>query len=452
MLDPLLIQIEKFLKDHCDFSKPVLLALSGGPDSLCLLHLLLKYRQKATLDLHIAHVDHRWREESGQEAATLQSKIQELGLPFHLKRLNPEQIKGNLEAACRIERLQFFKELSLNYGFQAVLMAHHADDQAETVLKKVFEGSYLPYLSGLQNVAFIEGIQIWRPFLEISKNQIENWLSQQQLVAFDDCTNRDPRFLRAKLRTSILPGLSKEFGKEIGANLCRLGQDAGELKVYFEALLQPYLSQIEEGIFGSYLDLSEKCPESMIEIRYLIKRLCEKGNVLLSRSALNIASSSVLEGIADKWVSTGNDKLFIDRKRLFLVKDHINESEQLMLPLLPGDQRFGLWKVMVDYVNTQEKPTSWKESWKGYSTVTLPLGDYHLGSSKMNAPFGYHSPISKWWTNHKIPTFLRNKIPVVWSDGRVVHEFLTGKNCKLMNRDSSQPLIQISLIYGKDAA
>lgn len=161
--------LSKFLIQHRKTNKPLLLALSGGPDSLALFHLLLEVSKEHSIPFAIAHVDHGWRPESGTEAEILKELAQKHDLGFHLKKLDPKSLEGNLEDACRSERLQFFKELCQAHEYEAVLMGHHADDAAETVLKRLFEGSSLKAVAGLQEVSCYDDLQIWRPLLKKTK-------------------------------------------------------------------------------------------------------------------------------------------------------------------------------------------------------------------------------------------------------------------------------------------
>ena len=137
------IQIENFLQVYCHSSSPLLLALSGGPDSLCLFYALLKYRNESNTPFHVAHVNHNWREKSVLEAQTLEQLASKHQVPFHLKILDPSLLRGNLEAACREERYQFFASLCQFNQFQGVLTGHHQGDQAETIFKRILEGARL---------------------------------------------------------------------------------------------------------------------------------------------------------------------------------------------------------------------------------------------------------------------------------------------------------------------
>src|SRR5262249_46973772 len=152
-----------------------------------------------------AHVDHGWREESGDEAAYLTQFCEKAGVKLHQKKLNPPQHNHNLEDEGRKARLAFFKDVIQKGNFKGIALAHHADDQAETVLKRVFEGANLPKLRGLTPSAHVNGILILRPLLHVSKKQIVEWLHSKQIPFFHDTSNQDPRFLRSRLREEIIP-------------------------------------------------------------------------------------------------------------------------------------------------------------------------------------------------------------------------------------------------------
>jgi len=214
--------VKDFLSIRLKKGAKLLLALSGGSDSLALLHLLIECRASLDFDLHIAHIDHGWREESLEEAKILEKLARSLRLPFHLHILKEIPDKDR-ENQCRIQRLQFFSTLHKQYHFQALLLAHHADDQAETVLKRICEGASWRGLGGLLEEKEIDGLPIWRPLLSVRKKRLETYLSQKHLTPFQDKTNLDPAYLRGRMRSKIFPDLEVAFGKQIGNNLVKLG-------------------------------------------------------------------------------------------------------------------------------------------------------------------------------------------------------------------------------------
>lgn len=420
--------IKDFLKRYHDPKQPVLLALSGGPDSLALYQMLVEHQKKHPFSFAVAHVDHGWREESGKEARILEARAENDEVPFHLKKLNPAALKGNLEAECREERRAFFRELCGLYGYQAVLLAHHADDQAETVLKRFFEGSSLINARGLREVSAEPGLILWRPLLKYSKKEIVEWLDKKGLKGFEDATNLDPRFLRGRLRSNVIPALSQMFGKNISTSLLNAGREAGELRGYLETKLAPIMEKIQSGMGGLFLDLNGDLPLHPFELKYLLREFCARGNMKLSRSCLEVAAALLNARAGDKVVQTGSRNLYVDRGRAFLPKG-FSKYRGSFIPLTAGTQGFCGWVVRVTESDRkpESKATDWKGVWQGRCSVVLPAGDYFLGPALAAAVYPRESPLSTWWTKAKVPAFLRDAVPVVWEGKDIIHEFLTGK-------------------------
>lgn len=402
-------EITKFFNSRLNIETPILLAFSGGPDSLALLYLLLEYGKDNPVKIAIAHVDHGWREESRAEALEIAALAAKFELPFHILTLDPKMLKGNLEAACREKRLQFFSLLCDKYGYQAVLLAHHADDVAETVLKRALEGAALPCLAGMKAETVMGGMKVWRPLLTLSKTEILQWLEARNLRGFDDKTNLDPKYLRARFRLSVLPYLSEMFGKEISSGLCRISKEAEELGCYLDEKVKPYFDKIVTGKFGSMLDLSENCPNSIFELKHLIRQFCKCVSFSLSRECLVKAAEFLKENKANKLFVSGHgdaiQNLYIDRQRLFFP--------------LNADVKWGHITSCCDSTECVQS-SDWRDIWlKGRGEVVLPEGHYELALPTVS--------LTKWWTDHKVPAFFRMNIPVILKNGSVVHEFLTGK-------------------------
>jgi tRNA(Ile)-lysidine synthase len=321
MKDPLLLDLRKFLEPKLHRlhpRQPLLIGYSGGPDSKALLYLLLECRRFFPLELHIAHIDHGWREESAAEAQEIQSEAERLGLPLHLKSLFLKDFSpGNSEEQGRDHRFRFFAKVYSEIGAQALLLGHHADDQAETILKRIFEGASVFSLNGLGPVSTLKQMQIWRPFLSAQKKQLLQWLSQKKLSYFRDLTNESSQFLRGKMRQEMVPFLSASFGKQIGENLSRLSDESKEIKEYFLNLNKPILEKIEKRGQVDLLNLNPFLPLSILQLKYLIKEWLNREKRTLSRQIIDQIALALCEsGSKKKFIAKGCEFL-VDKGHLF---------------------------------------------------------------------------------------------------------------------------------------
>jgi len=297
LLAALYNHFQTYFKADC---VPVLLALSGGSDSRALFETLKLLPQK--IDLHIAHVDHGWRKDSKEQAENLAELCSKY--PFHLKRL--EKMEGsNLEDRARIERYAFFKELQNRYNYQGILLAHHAGDLAETVLKRILEGS--EKLSAMQTAQEREGMTLWRPWLSVTKEQILSFVDQY----IDDPTNRDTRFLRARMRLQILPELERQFGKNIQKNLCHLSERFAEI----EADLDCRISDLMPYIGESEVPLTLFEGKSKLEIKHFLRRWQKE----LSREGASTLAELILKKQWHGEVSCGRKSLRLFKDKFSLV-------------------------------------------------------------------------------------------------------------------------------------
>jgi tRNA(Ile)-lysidine synthase len=307
-------QLNPFLQAHLDAEKPLLLGYSGGPDSKALLYALLEYGVK---HLHLAHIDHGWRPESAQEAEQLREEARLLGCPFHSIRLDRME-GGNQEDKGRKERLFFFSSLCSCVPYQALLLAHQADDLAETALKRILEGAHLPFLGGMEPVSRQGDLVIWRPLLGVRKQEIEDYLKKKNLVAIRDATNFDPAYLRARMRLEILPLLSEKFGKNITSNLILLAERASELKHFLDEQIASI--PIHRESWGLAADLKGL---SRILKRHFLQALAKEEAFSFPRSLLE----SLLDGLEAeapylKYIVQSR-QIYADRGAVFLfARDH----------------------------------------------------------------------------------------------------------------------------------
>jgi tRNA(Ile)-lysidine synthase len=257
MHDSVLMELKHFLSHEWHPGAPLLLACSGGPDSKALLHLLLESQTFFELEIQVAHIDHGWRVESRSEAQKLQNEVEDLGLSFHLRTLEGVPLK---EESAREARYEQLIQIACETGAQSILLAHQMEDQAETVLKRVLEGATIPACGGMKRVSSHKGVALWRPLLGVAKKDLIKWLEKRNIPYFTDSTNLDARYLRGRLRTSIIPQLEASFGKSVVKNLCLLGERAQKIEEHLMRASQPLweqkvadLKDCEEIVFEFFL-------------------------------------------------------------------------------------------------------------------------------------------------------------------------------------------------------
>lgn len=321
MKDFLLLNVKKFLNSQRVSTQPLLIGYSGGPDSKVLLYLLMECRRFFSLELHVAHLDHGWRKQSADEAQKIQKEVEDLGLIFHLKSLSSKDFSlGNTEEQGREHRLSYFAQIYSQIDAQALLLGHQADDRAETVLKRVFEGASLFSLGGFGMQTMLRGMNVWRPLLFVRKKDILHWLDKKQLSYFLDETNHETRFLRGKMREEMFPLLTASFGKEISANLCRLGDESKEIKEYFHNLNRPILATIQK---QDPWDLDPYLPMPLIQLKYLLKECLDQEGLTVSGQIIHKMALGLNERLAKKKFCSKKGEFHIDKGRVYFYKNKL---------------------------------------------------------------------------------------------------------------------------------
>lgn len=206
----------------------ILIAVSGGPDSLALLFQLSGLKTRLGLTLHIAHMDHSLRKDSRTDALFVKRWADKLKIPVIIKQLNPEikNRKGSLEESLRNARLDFFIRSARKIKADKVALGHNLDDQAETILMRLLRGTGLSGLSGISPKRKIRGVIFIRPLLETSRREIEDFLKRKGIKPRIDSTNKEDLFLRNKIRHNLIPLLKNKYNQNIVEVLANLAESA----------------------------------------------------------------------------------------------------------------------------------------------------------------------------------------------------------------------------------
>jgi tRNA(Ile)-lysidine synthase len=196
----------------------VLIAVSGGPDSVCLLHALVRLRRLLKIRAAIFHFDHRLRAGSPGDARYARRQADALGVPSFVRAATSRPAAGeSIEAWARTERYRAAHEVREEIGAAALAVGHTADDQAETVLLALARGVGLDALSGMEPASR----PVVRPLLRVSRGETTAFCRSLGLRPRRDPMNEDPRFARSAVRSEVVPVLERAVGRNVRASIVR---------------------------------------------------------------------------------------------------------------------------------------------------------------------------------------------------------------------------------------
>ncbi len=225
------LSVMKTIEEHALIAKGdrVLLGLSGGPDSLCLLDILAGLRKKYGFELFCLHLNHKIRgEEAEEDARWLAAYCEGRGLPLAVAEADvPAEAKRSgksLEEAGRDARAQALRREAERLGGAKIALAHNRDDQAETVLMRIIRGTGIRGLKGME----YEAGGVIRPLLDTPRSLIEDYVSAKRLEPRIDSTNASQEYTRNRIRHDLIAHIEKEYNPEIKDALVRLARGAAE--------------------------------------------------------------------------------------------------------------------------------------------------------------------------------------------------------------------------------
>lgn len=316
-------------------SKKVLIAVSGGVDSMNLLHFLHAFKDDLSIDIAIVHINHRQRIESDQEEAYLKSWAEEHDIPIYIKHFSGIFSENN----ARQFRYAFFKEIMVTYAYDTLVTAHHQDDQVETIFMRIIRGNLLRHLSSIKKVQdFGPGLLI-RPFLNISKNELPN------IFHFEDSSNQENDYFRNRIRNQYLPELENENPK-VKESLLSLSKESQLLIKAFEHLTKdiPYQEidcfrnqdwSVQYFLLQDYLTQFSDLTLTKAQFNHVLSLLNEKQN-----ATFPLKNHYVLE---------------IGQKSFRIVKIILETETQKESVLLKYDSKQEFSQYAFSYNNNEEK-------------------------------------------------------------------------------------------------
>lgn len=380
-------EVLTFLNQEIKDNSCLVLALSGGPDSMCLLHLLLTIQKTKNLKIVVAHVNHRVRKESDTEELFLKDYITKLKLDLEIKHFEEYKKEVFKEGIAREKRYNFLEEVVKKYQAHYLLTAHHGDDLMETILMRLSRGSNLKGYIGIKEKQIKNNYLILRPLLKVNKESILEYNKNNNIPYFLDKSNNNKKYTRNRYRLDIIPFLKKENSN---INL-KYYQFSKELEDY-DLFITNYINE-HNYIETNYLDLIKVKNESLFIKRKCLELLIRnvQDNDLLDISKAQLEEIlKVLDKNGNKEVNLNNNyialkeynKLSIQKKDLkkefsyiidqniytdnwnILKEDNIKyyssnnivylDSKELALPLIVRNRQNGD-KMLVKNLNGHKK-------------------------------------------------------------------------------------------------
>ncbi|MFC1940642.1 tRNA lysidine(34) synthetase TilS [Chloroflexota bacterium] len=423
----------------------LLLAVSGGQDSVCLLHVLVKLQKELNIELHVAHLNHQLRGTESEADAQYVSQIaSQFGVPVTVERRDVKAYQSrqriSLEEAAREVRYKFLAEVAKSIGAQRVAVGHTTDDQVETILMHLIRGTGTRGLRGLRPSSYWQssgsGVTVIRPLLPVSRQETSAYCHEHHLLPRIDTSNFSLSPLRNKIRHQLLP-LLKSYNPRVTEALLRTARITGDDIAFLDKESARLWGRVvqrqgETAVFNKekFLNLP-----SVLQ-RYLLRAAIEKlsGN-LKDIEARHIEEiMAVLHKPAGKRLSLPGGLIFaIEYDRFCLGPDAAALSPFPVLGnafhlRIPGETSFSGWQVKATIIDSMEK-AEFAEILDDGLTVCFDLGK--VGDrvsvrcrqpSDRFQPLGMSQPkkLGEFMIDAKIPRAWRQRVPVVCSPQHIL--------------------------------
>jgi tRNA(Ile)-lysidine synthase len=406
----------------------VLVALSGGPDSVALLYLLYGIKDEIRLTLAAAHLDHAIRADSSRDREFCRELCHKLKVKFYSRKVDIGKLakkeKSNIEETGRNVRYEYLDSICARYGYNKIATGHTMDDNAETVLFNLIRGSGLKGLTGISP----KRGRIIRPLIETKKSEIIKWLNDNKIKRRIDPTNRSLKYSRNRIRNRILPEIEK-INPDIVKSFSRFSQNVSEdvelidkasVLVYEKALIEGGKSKI-------VLDLRKlRGYDKSLVKKVVVEAFCRLSGSrkspsfeLLSRANETIGGKSGNRSPLGRgiWIEKSQNRVLMSK-----ATDGIKGTTILAVPgitVIEGCENRLEARV---FKKTEIRSLKTKPSVAllDNSKIRKPEVRFWKRGDRIR-PLGMKGSrlLSDLWTDKKVPSFERANIPLVISEGRI---------------------------------
>ena len=307
----------------------IVLGVSGGPDSMCMLDMMRELKEEKNIDfkIYVAHINHMIRKEAIDDEKYVQDYCKKYNIEFYVKRADVQKIandkKIGTEEAGRKVRYAFFEEVLQKTGSNKIAIAHNKNDKIETIIMHLLRGSGL---SGLKGIEPIRDNKYIRPLLECEREEIEQYCEKKNLHPRIDKTNFENEYTRNKIRNIVIPYIKKEFNPNIIQTLSRLSEVAKDESNYVELQTQKTYNKllIEKTDKQIVLNLKKfNQEENVIQKRLVLKSIKDLNGSTDRIEKIHIEDIVKLcnNNVGNKYLTPNkNLKVLVKDKKIFFIK------------------------------------------------------------------------------------------------------------------------------------
>lgn len=391
-------------------NKRVLLACSTGVDSMVLFDLLCKV--KDTQDIIIAHINHQKREQSAIEEKFIIDFCQGLKVKCYTKRL-PHYKGSNFQSWARDERYKFFEEVAIKEEIDILLLAHHANDNLETIILRLIRSASLEGYGGIRSKSKYHNLDIYRPLLDISKTDITDYAKLNFIKYFDDESNNSDDYTRNRIRHHIIPILENEnpaLLKSIQNYSNTLFEASDFIENYETNFIKNQVivhnnNDLEKDYFAKF-EIDSLKKESSFMQEQILFRILKKFS--LSKECIKDTLKQIFSSKRNI-IQSVNNELTMIKEYGYVIFTTIKKEEPFYLKIekegvyeLSNNRRLEVTKNICNFIT----PTS--KLWYNINSLPIIIRTRKNGD-KIVRKNGTMT-VSNYLTNHKVPLLDRNKI------------------------------------------
>ena len=399
-----------YLKSLLQVGDTIIIATSGGPDSMCLLNLLCELKNELELQLIVAHVNHKLRCVSDEEAEFVKRICEENNLIYEYMEIL-EYNDDNLENDARIKRYEFFDKLVSIYHAKYLMTAHHGDDLMETILMRLTRGSSIKGYSGFKKEFVYKNYTIVRPLITETKKDIQNYMDQNGFKYYVDESNFSEKYTRNRYRMVMLPFLKKEE-PEVHHKFLKFSEELISVNNFLENYIKELLPKMKDN-FGYKIDELKKLDHFLLKkvIEYTLSEIYIDDLFLVSDKHTNLIIGLIRSSKSNNRINLPNNYRAIKSYNYYkIVKVNKEDSYEYTLE----DQVRLPNKMIIKKVSNREGKSN-NILRLNSKNIKLPLKvrSRKNGDKMMVKNLGGTKKIKDIYIDEKIPVEKRNEIPVV---------------------------------------